>query len=927
MRQLLLRAGAPVPLGSRAFLLLLALVEQVGELVSKETLTKCVWPDLTVEESNLRAHVAALRRSLGCGVGGERYIATVAGRGYRFVAPIRTVRPLTSTVASPKPRHNLVERLTRIIGRESLIEDLDAQLRERRLVTLTGPGGIGKTTVAVATAHRQHDLHPDGVWLIDLAPTAGSALLLAVVASTLGLAIVSDDATEALTDFLQDKRMLLVLDGCDHLLDAAAQLVETILRSAPGVRLIVTSREPLATEGEWVQRLSPLEAPSASTGLTAAEALAYPAVQLFAERAAAGSAGFALSDEDAPFAADICRRLDGIALAIELGAGQIEAFGIRGLAALIDDHFLLLMRGRRTALARHQTLGATLDWSYRRLPDAERQLLRRLAVFAGAFTLEAACAVAADATLPARSVADLLSRLVAKSLVSAQVRTSAPQYRLLDATRLYALEQLHADAEFEAAARRHADFFLELLGQTSASPTFVADNLRAALTWAHAAPGETETAVKLTLAAIPRWFSLGLIDECRTHVEHAIRLLEATPSGEYSLMCLQGALVAVLMNTRSDGGPNLERACRKVLALAEALDDHEYQLKGLWGLWVNGTNTGRHREALEIARQFAAVAERSPCAATAHAVASDRMMGISLYYLGDHAEAGLLLDRVLAACPSPELDANNLPYQFDQRISALCHRARVLLIVGSSEQAIKTVDASVAEARAMGHLPSLAYALSEGGCAVALVTGDLDLADTYADLLIECSRGHGMDLWQTLGRFYKGWLLARRGHPSAGLAVLRESFAKLRDTRFGPVCAMALAGAAASTGDPRAVREAMIAVEESLRRSTEGEELCCHPELIRAKADLLIAKDGLDAAGAARKLLFAAAELARSQGALRSELRIAINLARIDGALEVDTGARTELARVLGRFRGGDHTIDLVEARRLLDPPAVGNAA
>jgi DNA-binding winged helix-turn-helix (wHTH) protein len=397
---LLLEADRPVRLGSRAFQILIALVERPGELVSKEELIARVWPNTVVEEASVRVHVAALRRILGDGQAGNRYVATIPGRGYCFVAPVSqsdgSSGPAEVLHASTDaPEHSLPAPLTRMVGREAIADDLAAQLLRERLITLVGPGGIGKTTVAVAVAQRLSNSYDDGVRFVDLVPLADPLLVQSAVASTLGLPVRSENSLPSLLAFLKEKRMLLVLDNCEHVIEPVAAFAAQVLAIAPGVHIFATSREPLFVSGERVKRLSPLPFPL-SPNPTAAEAMTSPAVQLFVERAAASIDGFELRSTDVPTVVEICRRLDGIPLAIELAAACVDVFGVRGLASGLDDRFRLLTRGRRTALPRHRTLAAVLDWSYGLLAEPERAILRRLSIFAGDFTLESASAVAAE---------------------------------------------------------------------------------------------------------------------------------------------------------------------------------------------------------------------------------------------------------------------------------------------------------------------------------------------------------------------------------------------------------------------------------------------------------------------------------------------------------------------------------------------------
>jgi predicted ATPase/DNA-binding winged helix-turn-helix (wHTH) protein len=454
-QRLLLEGEKPLRLGSRALDILIALVERPGELLTKKELMARVWPDTVVEESNLKVHIAALRRTLADGRGGRRYLATIPGRGYRFVAPIRTAEePVLATAKRP---HNLPARLTRLVGRTETIKQLAELLPEQRFITLVGPGGIGKTSVALALAEALLASYEDGVWLVDLALVGEARLVPAALAAALGIEIDEETPLAALLAFLRRKRLLLVLDNCEHVIEAAAAISVAVLKGAPGVHVLATSREPLRAEGEQMQRLAPLECPPAALRLTAPETLSFAAVQLFVERATVTGEG-SLRDTDAPLVAEICRKLDGIPLAIELAATRVDALGVRGLAAHLDDRLQMLTSGCRTALARHQSMSASLDWSYGLLTTEEQSVLRRLAIFAGSFTLSAAAAVAADISEAEGCVIDLVSKLVTKSLLAADGDGAEPRFRLLETTRAFVLRKLAESGEIDLIQQRCADY-------------------------------------------------------------------------------------------------------------------------------------------------------------------------------------------------------------------------------------------------------------------------------------------------------------------------------------------------------------------------------------------------------------------------------------------------------------------------------------
>src|SRR6266852_5353544 len=471
-QRLLLEGDQPVRLGSRALDILAVLAENAGRVVPKEELIARVWPKVFVEESNLKIQVSALRRALGDGQGGNRYIVTVPGHGYEFIVPVGlTAEPAAMPVPAIPGTHNLPLATTRMIGREEAVARLVSRLSRERLLTIVGPGGIGKTTIALAVAERMIADYEHGVWLVDLAPLGDPRLVPSAVATVLGLEVRTENPLPGLIAALRDKRMLLLLDNCEHIIDAAASLAAAVLTGVPRVNILATSREPLAVAGEREHRLGPLGSPPNSSGLTAAEAAAFPAVQLFVERVTAIVENFALTDANAPLVSEICQRLDGLPLAIEFAAPRVEVLGVEGLAAGLNHSLPLLTARRRTAMPRHRTMRTVVDWSYGLLSEDEQQFFRALGIFAGGFTVEAAAAVTFDAADPPSDAIDQLADLVAKSLVVADVSGAKPRFRLLDTTSAYAIEKLNDTGERELISRRHAEHYRDVFERAAGEAT------------------------------------------------------------------------------------------------------------------------------------------------------------------------------------------------------------------------------------------------------------------------------------------------------------------------------------------------------------------------------------------------------------------------------------------------------------------------
>jgi predicted ATPase/DNA-binding winged helix-turn-helix (wHTH) protein len=455
----LTQAGVPVALGSRAVAVLTTLVERSNEFVQKGAIMDAAWPGVVVEESNLAVQISAIRRVLAQTPGGEHWIETLARRGYRFVGPITEIREeLPQGAGLAGKRSNLPEPLTSFIGRERELVEIKRLLPGKRLLTLVGVGGIGKTRLALQVAAEVIDAYRDGVWLIEFASIRDPLLLPTSVAQVLGVQEkTGTPLTDTLRAHLKARQLLLILDNCEHLLDACAMLADTILRGAADTTIFATSREPLHVPGEQTYPLQTLSLAEPSAN---AEVIARSeAVQLFVERAQRQLPDFALTAVRAPAVAELCVHLDGIPLALELAAARVRSLSIEQINARLNDRFKLLTGGARTALPRQQTLRATLDWSFDLLEEQERVVLRRLAIFAGGFTLEAASTVASDDGIDEFAIVNLLSQLVDRSLVAADTNDAGPRYRLLETTSAYALEKLIEAEEIDALRRRACTVF------------------------------------------------------------------------------------------------------------------------------------------------------------------------------------------------------------------------------------------------------------------------------------------------------------------------------------------------------------------------------------------------------------------------------------------------------------------------------------
>jgi predicted ATPase/DNA-binding winged helix-turn-helix (wHTH) protein len=926
-QRLLLEDDNPVRVGSRALDILTALVERPGELVGKHELMARVWRGTFVEEGNLKFQVGALRRALGDGRGGRRYIATSPGQGYRFVAPVSVAEmpwPAVPSAAPTRQNHNLPQQLTRLIGRADAVSRIVARLPRHRLLSIVGPGGIGKTSVAFAAAEASVNTYEHGIWFIDLAPLAEARLVPSAVAQVLGFDIRSDDPVPGLVGALRDRRLALVLDNCSHVIEAAAALAVAILRGAAGVHILATSREPLRVEGEHVQRLPPLASGLPSDHPGAAEALAFPAVELFVERAAECLGEFELSDENAPLVAEICRKLDGIPLAIELAAARVESFGVRGLATHLDDRFRLLTSGRRSGPPRHRTLRAALDWSYDVLSKPERAVLRRLGIFIGGFTLDAACAIAADPGLLKGDVIDAVAELVEKSLAAVETTETEPRLRLLETTRAYALERLGESGEREAVARRHAIYYRDLLetllgdagtAGVSAWSAPELDNIRAALGWAFSPAGDAAKAVALAAASAAVWFELSLWTECHLWSGRALAVIGDHDKSTRKELVLQYAFGSALMFTRGLSD-RAQTALERADELAEILGDVDYRLRALAALAASCHRFEQFAEALEIGRRAEAVALGSgdPVAlSTAHWI-----LGTSLLFVGNYREALDHAARTRRATAAPAVRrAHIVGLGRDGFISASCTMANGLWALGLFDKSAHLARDTLAEALRGDHPFSSCTGLTWCGCVIPLWLGDLETAEHSIAHLNEHAQRHDLSAFHAYSNGFEGQLYAARGEFAAAERLLRSCLDILQRARNDnyPGFLISLAEVLARAGR---ADEGLAAAREVVERIARTRQLWWLPEALRVEGEVLLQMANADR-GAAEEHLHRSLDLARRQEALAWELRAATSLARLLRNRDRIGEARDLLVAVYGRFTEGFGTADLQAAKRLID--------
>jgi predicted ATPase/DNA-binding winged helix-turn-helix (wHTH) protein len=923
-RQSLLRGDRPVRIGSRAFDLLRVLVERAGDLVSKAELIGSVWPDTFVHENNLKVNISALRRALSETESDGPYIATVPGRGYRFVASVRVeqaapaqIMPATiagESAGMPQP--------TGIVGRKDDIARIAELLASRRFLTIVGPAGVGKTTVALAATRETAHLHPDGACFVDFAAIGDPQLVTAMIAHAIGAGGNLKDMLVGIVEALRGQRSVLILDNCEHVLGAASVVAEHIRAALPETAILATSREPLRSRSETVYRLPPLPAPPSGDTINTDQAMAFPAVELFVSRAAA-AAGFSLTDATAPTVASICRRLDGIPLALELAASRLRSCDAATLLRLLEHSFEMLSYGPANAPLRQQTLLATLDWSYRLLSEDEATVLLFLAVFAGSFTLDDAIGVGGNLSRPPEDIATCIEGLVGKSLLSSSFAGGALQYRLLDSTRSYAAERLRGAGEHQRACAAHAAHLLLLFERAESELQWrvheewiatygrLANDLRRALDWAFSKTGDQALGIRLTARAIPLWDEMSSVGEGSQHVRRALQstaLAQSEPGVRMKLITAHAWSLSYTERFAPEG----EAAWQESLRLAELIGDHDYQIRATLGLIVLLCFCGQHRRTLATLGKFDAIAEEHDSSA---APAGARMRIMTEFFLGDVRGAHEKLARLSRRHSSFVGPSRIARFQFDFRVAVRVSLAVVQWVAGYPREALASAQAALDHATTTGHVVSHSTALVLAVIPVALWTGQIDAAERHLASLIADLKQSDIVIWEPTARFFEGMIRQARGD-AGGVEQMQAALADQMATTFlgrVPNALSMLAEAALRHGRPDIARDSIAMAHDLVERH---EERWCEPEVYRVRG-LLQWRDG-DVRGSEVTLL-RAVRLAKESGAVMFELRAALALAEIWAAGGRPADALTLLEPICARVDGASDHWNLVQAQQLLE--------
>jgi predicted ATPase/DNA-binding winged helix-turn-helix (wHTH) protein len=886
--RVLRREGVVLPLGGRALDILIYLAERPGEVIAKQELIDRVWSDVNVEEGSIRVHVAAIRKALRDGQFGNRYIANIKGRGYSFVGIIVPFAESTEGSKNGSGRQGrLPARPLAMIGREAVISEVSDKIRDERFVTLLGPGGIGKTTIALAVGRAVAGEFGGKVHFVDLESLTDPRHVAGAVATSLGLELKSKDFGLELVDLVRSQKHLIIFDSCEHVIEAVASLAEQLYQQTEATHVLTTSRELLKVEGEHCCRVLPLDYPPDGSEQTANAVLRYPAAQLFVQRVAARAGSFALTDEEAPFVARLCRTLDGIPLAIELAAGQAAALGIENTVARLVSRLELLRLSHRTAVPRHRTLKATLDWSYDLLSDPERIVFRRVAPFVGDFTLEGARSVAGELGVGTEEIFDAVAGLVEKSLMATRIDESQAQYRLLDTTRAYALEKLEEHAEADVVLRRHAEYvagslesqqaaLLALLKTESASThSGQLRNIRAALEWSFGPNGDDKIATRLAAASTQLFLELSLLIECRVWADRAIARLSDQHKNSRLEMEITTSLSLALMH--SEGNSEVVRkAYSRALDVAAMQGDSAYELQLLSGLsryyrWSNDINA-----ALDIASRSKEVALKT--GDHDDLALAEAMLGAAHHLAGNHLAALKYFESGLSHSASGwRFRAGQ--HLFHHSSLLLVGMARCLLFRGLLDDSLDYAKRAIEEGEKSNHPATLCRSLSLV-LPVYFALTDSRQSEPYIARLTELAAAYALKPYRAVATGLRGQWLLLQNDLKEGVPLLKSALEELHAQHHDGLNMDFICDLAAGLIAMGEYEEALTMVINAIEVQHRGGKFLYMSALFGMKGLILASRSAEDYPDAEGSLL-SAIDWAKRQSATLFELKAATDLAEL----------------------------------------------
>jgi predicted ATPase/DNA-binding winged helix-turn-helix (wHTH) protein len=964
--RILRRDGLVLPLGGRALDILIYLVGRPGEVVTKKELIDHAWPNVVVEEGSLRVHIAAIRKALGDGKFGNRYIANIQGRGYSFVGSVVGLDDRETSSSNRQHESVPPTHPRRMVGRDSILSNVQGSLREERFVTLLGPGGVGKTSIAVAAGHTLAEEFGGEVYFVDLGSLADPDHVVRAIGTSLGLVLISNDATIELVDLVRSRRLLVILDSCEHVIEAVASVAEQLYQGAAQIYLLATSRELMRVEGEHSYHVPPLDFPPIDTEQTAKAVLRYPAVQLFVERVTARGTSFLLGDGEAPFVADLCRKLDGLPLAIELAAGAVAALGVKSAAARLVSHLGLLKLGHRTSVLRQQNLKAALDWSYDLLSDVERVVFRRLACFAGDFPLEGVTAVAAEESLPDAEALDAIVGLVEKSLITKRFDDGEPQYRLLDTARAYALEKLEEHVEVDVVFRRHAEYVAGYLesqrtavlvlskaerGVAHPSPSgnmrpasewsfgprgnnqiakgFAAasthssqlGNIRAALEWSFGPNGDDEIATRLAAASTQLFLELSLLIECRVWAERAIARLGDQHKNSRREMDIYASLSLALMH--SEGTSELVcEAFSRALDVAAIQGDVVYEFRLLSGLFMYHRWNTDINAALDTAFRSKEVALKTKD--PDDIALAESMLGAAHHLAGNHVVALKHFESGLSHSASGwRFRAGQ--HLFHNRSLVLVGMARCLLYRGLLDQSLDYAKRAIEEGEESNHSATLCRSLSLV-LPVYLTLADSRRSEQYIVQLTELAAAYSLKPYRAIATGLRGQWLLLQNDLGEGIPLLKKALEELDAQRHGSLNMDFLCDLGEGLVAMGEHQEALALTVNAIDVQQRGGKLLYMPALFRLKGLILASRPTEDYFEAEESLL-SAIDWAKRQSATLFELKAATDLAELLQKQGRVPEAHKYLSAALDRIAAGIVSPVHKRALKILDQLQSGTKA